>query len=398
MPWPYKVVTVVGVFFFIYAIAHFPLAMMRATSIASTHTAEAIYVNGAEKAPLSIIDGSIAADVKADRLWLAYTSDDKDPVAKTQPHDLSVRLAWSHSGECSSWFGNAAGKFETKSDMLTTADGRTAFRAGVWRVETPSLVYDPQDKGREWKLFAFKYFWDREEKYQLGMAQRYSMIVYKTSNDPTKGWSEEKWLFSAAPDYPPPPYQELILLHLDKLSPSLQDIFSYARPSVVLKDGVLFMTLSAFDKDMKLDRIVMISSSDHGNSWAYAGAPLQKADLAALGSGYMGISGASLFLKGGQLYLAAAFAGDKTASRASFIFAFDDPAQGALKRDPQTGAALVVNRVMPPALDFPLYSTGPVIYNEACKDGAMMPVQLGKPGQYGIYSLRQDPLSKKSNE
>ena len=204
------------------------------------------------------------------------------------------------------------------------------------------MVFDPDDPGREWKVFAYKYLWTPDGNFTA--TRRYSGIISAWAGTPGQAWENEGITFAAAPGYPPPPYDEHARVRLNELDPSLADVTLYARPSAVYAQGALLMTLSAYAGQETPDRIVMIVSLDHGKTWQYVGTPLRLADLAALGP-YTRLGGASLLMQGGKAYLAAVFGDAQTAGLGTHIFAFDDVSKGALKRD-AAGKPQVV-RVLP---------------------------------------------------
>src|SRR5690606_11367982 len=133
------------------------------------------------------------------------------------------------------------------------------------------------------------------------------------------------------------------LLHLARLSPALADVVTFSRPSVVYKDGLLVMSLSAFTVagGNTPDRVVMITSRDHGKSWRYAGVALSTADLPKIGA-YSKISGATLTVQDGQVYLLAALGDDAMQGQGTVVFAVDDVASAKVARDAKTGAPAVV--------------------------------------------------------
>src|SRR6218665_2571745 len=171
-----------------------------------------------------ILDPSLTSDGKDKILVYTVVTPEKDGNFSTE-----VRSSYGLSN-CFDW--NELGKrFESRPDVLIGPDLKTPVTRGVWRAETPSIVYDPADKGREWKIFAYRYFWADNSS----LARLYGAIVMRTSNSAMAvEWSREEWLFSAAPGMPPAPYGGAVQQHLNKLHPDLSDVYFYARPSVVM--------------------------------------------------------------------------------------------------------------------------------------------------------------------
>ena len=339
------------------------------------------------KVPTSgALDPSLAWDPLKKRVWMAYTSEDR---TVTDIEALNVRLASADVKDgCKLWVRTEAG-FNAKNDDILAPDGQTILRSGTWRTETPALVYDPDDHGREWKLYAYKYFWSNDPKSVMPVARHYGVIVYKYASDPEKEWSLEQWLFSPTEGYPPPPYEQMILLHLNRLDPSLQNVATYARPSVIYKDGALIMTLSVFTDGLTPDRIIMIISRDHGNSWVYAGTVLQKSDLTAP---YTEIAGASLVEQEGQVYLAAALGNEQQRGQGTVIFSFEDLSKGLLQRDPKSGAPVVLNRIPLQNPNTGYIGGGTAAYSEACGRGIMQTEQVGSSQLFQIYQTITKPI------
>ena len=384
VPWQYKIVTAVGAAFLVLVLCYIPYVMITRGMQSGVTRPEILQISPPLQMAFGKLDPSLAADGKT--AWLAYTSQEH-PSDAPEKALISTRLAWSTAGYCQKW---AHGKtaFESKSDDILGPDGQTVFRSGIWRVETPSLVYDPDDKGREWKIFAYKYFWADDPAARLQVAQHFGMIVYKYATSPADEWSTEQWLFSPRPDYPPPPYEQMVSLHLNSLDPSLEKIVTYARPSVIYKDGALVMTLSAFTGDDTPDRVVMITSADHGRTWKYTDIPLQKSDLAAMGS-YTRLGGASLIRKGGQVYLAAVLGDEQLHGRGTFILAFDDLSKGLLQRDPKTGAPVILKQI---PLQNPAGNGGFATYDDACPTGLVTAEQDSAASSFRIFLTHINPF------
>ncbi len=342
------------------------------------------------------LDPSLASRPHGLTAWMAFTAQQKDAKGA---ETMNVRLASSDASRgCLYWTEMENGGDSGRKARILAPDGQTVIAKGTWRVETPSLVYDPDDKGKEWKLFAFKYLWSDNPKDRLAVIQHYGVITYEYAADPAREWSTEEWLFAAKKDYPPPPYDQMVLLDLDRLSPQLDDIVMYARPSAIYQDGVLAMTLSAFKAgEAEPDRVIEIVSRDNGNSWLYAGTLLDKKDLAPFDvkgqPPYTRIFGATLVRQDGKVYLAAALGTPSQRGAGTLLFAFDDLASGALALDPQTRAPEVLKRIPLPVAGSGPIGGGTLAYLDDCaKSGMMISQQEGASTRFRIYQTGYPPV------
>jgi hypothetical protein len=404
LPWPYKVVVAVGGVFVLFVLIKVPTILLQ-RSILKPPSPGPLEISAGTHASINTLDPSLAYDPATKTAWMAYTSQE---MAGENGNLLHVRLASSgadpaaeNKGRNCKFWSQSPGGIEGKRDDIVAPDNQTILRTGAWRAETPTLVHDPDDKGKEWKLYAYKYFWADEPLHTLEVAQHYGVIAYKYASDPAKEWSTEQWLFSPAPNYPPPPYEGTILLHLNRLDPSLEKVVSYSRPSAVYKDGAILMTLSAFTGGATPDRVIMITSTDHGNSWRYVATPLQKEDLANIAppdgaEDYTVLSGATLIEQAGQVYLSAVLGDGMQRGRGAFIFAFEDFAKGLLKRDPKTGAPLVIRRVprQYQGSGAGRIGGGFAAYTDACPFGILTTEQT-HANEYKIYKSYIKPAEQK---
>lgn len=284
-----------------------------------------------------------------------------------------------------------------KPESLTAPDGITNLARGVWRYETPALVYDPDDAGKEWKLFAYKYFWeDRGGPQATLLAQRYGVITYRTTSNPASHkWSQETWLFAADPQYPPFPYRNLVQLHINPLHPSLKNVLSYSRPSVIYKNGGLFMTLSAFTGRDVPGKIVMLASLDHGKSWGYINTPLKTEDAKSLG--YDHISGATLAEHNGTVYLLATFGTKELRNDGVHVIPFTNLMRGQLARNNGNGGVQIANHIRPPS-DYPSeWGGGFGMWHDnlGAKTGLLMPEIQENGRRFNIMQTRQPLLKEK---
>ena len=395
LPWQYKIVVGCGTLFIIYTAIYIPYVFLYLHLKQAVLASTPVVASGAVS-PLGMLDPSLVTDGQTKKVWMAFTSQENLAYGATGATRelMAVRMAMAKPDKrCQSWDIWPAGGFDAKNDDIIAPDGQTVLRTGAWRIETPGLVYDPDDKGREWKLFAYKYFWANDQKDVMSVARHYGVIVYKYASDPTKDWSTEQWLFSPAPGYPPPPYQQTVLLHLNMLDPSLKDVTSYSRPSVIYKEGKLIMTLSAFTEGVTPDRVIMIASLDHGNSWRYLGTVLTQADAAAIDpTGHL--EGATLVEQEGEVYLAAVLGTPLQRGVGTFIFSFDNFSKGLLQRDPATGVPALVRQVPLQGGNTGVFGGGSAAYNEGCDSGMLITAQDGQAERFKIYRTGFKPVKR----
>ncbi|MBI3441716.1 MAG: hypothetical protein HY052_07975 [Proteobacteria bacterium] len=388
LPWQYKVVVAAGCVFILLTVVYIPAQLFG--GIAKPPAVAPIRIQAAHQEVSRVLDPSLAYDPATRSAWLAYVTQES---VRDRGGDLfRVRLAKASDKSCQSW-AQTEGGFEVKPDEILAPDGQTVFRKGAWRVETPTLVHDPDDPGREWKLYAYRYFWARDPNQPLAVAQHYGMIVYKSASDPAREWSPEQWLFSPGIDYPPPPYEQMVRLKLNQLNPELHDVVTYSRPSVLYKDGVLVMTLSAFTEGALPDRIVMVASRDHGHSWSYVGTPLRAADVPAIGP-YTTLAGATLVEQEGQVYLAAVLGDAQHKGTGTFIFRFDDVARGLLRRSSATGAPVLVHHIALQGTQPGPLGGGFAAYMDACPTGVLTGEQSASAIHFQIFKTYQKPVEK----
>lgn len=362
MRWQEKVIVTCGCLFIIFAIFH--VTLLTGRSLMKKDMPGAISIRSLEEKTLGMLDPSIATDGNKNTL-MAFTLI-RPPEKKGGDISTGVALAATTSN-CAQWMRRGFSAFTENHEEILGPDGVTPVKSGVWRTETPSLVYDPEDKGREWKIFAYKYFWSNDGDKAL--ARYYSMIVYSYTSDPAKPWSTEEWMFSTNKDIPPYPYSQLVHAHVNDLDPSLAEIYFYSRPSVTRLGDALVMSLSAYIKGRSTpDRIILIASHDHGRNWQYLGTPLRHDDLQKMG-GYTRIWGASLLQKNGIPYLSLVLGNEEREGTGTMIISFENISQGLLKKDPDTGAPLVTHAI-------PLSSASPsktgggiAAYDDSCKSG-----------------------------
>ena len=376
LPLPYKIIVVACISYNIFVALYLAANWLKPEP---PKKGEPVLINGMNM-DMGALDPSVDIDPNNKKSVMAFT--------KVETEGSNVWLVMG-DGECHNWASTGNPVFLTQSDELFAPNGEDILAGGSWFYETPSVVYDADDKEKPWKLFAYRYFWSKPQN--LSLARRYSIIVTKTAASPAGPWSEEKWLFSAAPDFPPPPYQNLISLQLNSLSPDLANMLFYSRPSVLYQNGALLMTLSAFKKPDTVDRVILLVSTDHGTSWGYVGTLMTEEDASKMGP-YTRLSGATLMRQDGGIYLAAVLGDAERKGLGTFILGFDDVTKAQLKKDPSTGAPAILkfhdkNSVQPTML-----GGGYAAYNAACKDGMYVAEISGVKQSFQIFKTYHRPI------
>jgi len=290
---------------------------------------EPIYIVG-ERSNMGIHSPSVVQEPKASWIWMAYASiakfsgDDEPKIDINIASSIAGGGRWQHEHTA---FKSRTGILYVDSDP----DSLGAEVSGYWRYETPSLVYDPKDVGREWKIYAYRYFWTGD----INSAKKYSAIVYRYTDLIGLGeWSNEQWLLSASTQQPPAPYSNLVKQHLNEMSPDLADIGYYSQPSVLYTPSLdlLLMTLTAYSQDNKPNRIILLASTDHGVKWGYLGTIIKTEDAGKFGK-YTRVDSGSLFEQDGQIYFMASFGDDRIEHQGTHVFKFADVAVAQLQND-----------------------------------------------------------------
>lgn len=383
MPFMHRLAVVVGLLFILYALFYIPYALFTVDIIPDERPGPIEFSSKTEIK--GFFDPSIAfvKNGKSETAVMAFSA--AKPAQGKTPAMTEVRLAESRSS-CKEWRLRPGG-FASKAEEILGPDNQTPVASGVWRAETPSIVYDPADKGREWKLYAYRYFWSGSAP----LARLYSMIVYAYAPEPGIKWSTEEWLFSASTGAPPSPYGDIVRMHLNDLSPELADVYFYSRPSVIELNGDLLMALSAYveGKDTP-DRIILIGSGDHGKSWKYLGSPLKSAEAAHMGN-YTKISGATLLKQDKGVYLAAVLGDEKVGSKGTIVIPFIDPVKALLKRNSNNGAP--VASVLIPQQSFSPTATGGgfAAYHEKCDSGIITAEWSGLRKDFTLFKTLKNP-------
>jgi hypothetical protein len=264
--------------------------------------------------------------------WLVYSSVNA-PVVNTN-------LAVSNNGGRTWKYVRALNK--PAEDSVTYKRRKVK---GFWVHETPSLLHDPEDKGREWKLFWHKYFFKTPYKPKDHI-WTYGGIAYKYASDPRGPWSEEKLLLAMETYRKFYDKKARILKDID---PSLKKYALFYEPGIIIEDGIIYLSLDASVPETGLGKwnkrkIVLISSPDHGKTWEFVNYLTDSGDAKKLG--YLAFSASSIVREKGRLFLLVAPVGSLSvknkAHNGTYIFEFEDISRGLLKRN--TENELIVHK------------------------------------------------------
>lgn len=269
-------------------------------------------------------------------------------------------------------------------DETRKAKGKTFD--GVWRYETPSLLYDAEDvANRRWKLFAQRVYVIPPFKKRNILFGK-SWITYRTARSPQGPWSPESCLFGKVGGK--------CKLDLNQLDPSLEKVKFYNEIGTVVHDGVIYLSVDASTTssglgDWKNRRVVLFSSHDHCKTWRFVGTLTDFEDASDFG--FFTFTGTSLVKENGRLYLLATPSGVKKllsknkGHAGTYVIEFEDISRAKLNRD-ASGKLLVVKKFLPEH-----HSGGLSDYDERNSYGGMIFSQINldtKPEFFQIFSTK----------
>lgn len=242
---------------------------------------------------------------------------------------------------------------QEKSGLFSKALKETQARL---RHETPTLLYDPYDPDPEkrWKMFWIAGYLKLPSElggYNKNTIWQYAQVFYKHSSSPDKLADAKeirlfgsKWLNNCLSEIC------RVKSNLNQLHPDLADTTFYMEPGSLVKDGVIYLTFTAASVK-RLQRTILISSKDHGETWRYAGELTNKDTLEKdVDKNYtpeqLLLTSSALAEEGGKQFLLVSprNRGGQGKYNGVYIFEFDDITRGKLKRNSE--GKLVVHKYL----------------------------------------------------
>jgi hypothetical protein len=258
-----------------------------------------------------VYDPSLCDDPDGKRVWLSYTSANRQAVQGKNMHFFETRLALS-ADHGASWLDQqlAFNKSEAEADPPSEYAGHPA----IWVNEVSSLTYDPgAPQPARWKLV-----WQKYLKVEDGTTEirkfEYSWLAFKTAAtvDGLVGASEHKLLvgklydaagnvqYKDARGGPPE-------LRISELNSSLADCLVLTEPGLAATADSLYLVLSCGYKPTAAAaakmRVVLLRYSNPAGPWTYVGTIFDAAAAAAVDPSYLGYTAADLVLRGSEAYL-----------------------------------------------------------------------------------------------
>lgn len=248
--------------------------------------------------------------------------------------------------------------------------GKFKSKDGIFRSETPSLLYDRgDDKKHRWKLFSQRAFGVAPFK-KKSTNWGDSWIEYRYAETPEGPWSEPIPLISAHDGY--------TLLNLNMLHADLRHMAFYNEIGSLELEGTIYLSLDASTTESGLGKwrerkIILISSKDHAKTWHYVGTLTDYDDASHFG--YLVLTGSSLVKEGDKIYLLATPSGKKGLTLkkghdGTLVIEFEDFKHAKLKRDTR-GKLVVIKRFYPT-----LHAGGLSDYDEQNTGGGILFSQI----------------------
>ena len=264
--------------------------------------------------------------------------------------------------------------------QITRSDGSVAD--GFWNREVSSLVYDPDDPGREWKLFHHTVFRSVDPAGNQSQEPAHSWIGLRTASDPGGNWSPERRLFGSGP-LPAAPFATEIAVNA--LDPSLSHLLVYSEPGAFAAKGTLFVSLTGLVASGS-DRIILLASDDHGDSWRFVTTLLDGSDASALG--FLSFDGTSIVEQAGRYFLLTTPRTTRLQHDGLVVFEFADLATGALVRDASGAPRVVAHVPVQSGLVSPV-GAGQSDYHEGNSAGGVLFSQLDLGSAPAIFQFHQ---------
>jgi hypothetical protein len=255
---------------------------------------------------------------------------------------------------------------------------------GTWQNEVPTLLYDPDDPGKEWKLFWHKYF-SKEPHKKEDRLHSQGYIAYRYASDPEGEWSDEEIVFGMG-NYANEG------TNLSALHPEMAEYKLFTEPGSLYKDGGIYLSLDAGLKTTDFGgvdkrKIILVRSKDHGRTWEYAGILAEGKDV--LQHGYLMATASSLAEEQNRQFLlfapAASLLSFNKLHDGFYVVEFDDIAQGKLK---EKDGKLVIHKRIAKILD----AGGQADYDEENTCGGIIVLQENHQSvqdYFSLYSTRE---------
>jgi len=263
--------------------------------------------------------------------------------------------------------------------------------AGIWNYEVASVAYDPNDAGKQWKMFAHRIFrpLDPNGSELLPYRPQFSWIMHRSAPHPAGPWSAEVALFGSGAGLPAPFVTEV---DVNAEHESLAAMAAYSEPGAFFRANRLYVSLTGL-VGSGADRVVLLVSPDHGVSWDYQATLVTNADMAALG--FQSLDGTAIVAQAGRVFLLGTPKSATLEHHGTIVFEFQDLSQGVLRRTPG-GDLFVVKHVPPqPALISVGRGGGQADFHEQNAAGMLQP-QLDVPGlplMFRIFETSQGPMA-----
>ncbi len=297
--------------------------------------------------PSGIFDTSLLNE--GSMLWMAYSSVNYYQQSGQRVQDVSTSLAYSSDSGATFKYLNTIGKAQAAIINSAASPCGNVSCSGRWVYETPFLVDDTSDPNtsQRFKLFALKYF-----LYPPAAASNQSATFYALG-------AIVMWT-AATPDSLTSAQEQVALswdLTPNELSPknNIKNIDANLGECIVLTEGSATTFQDALDfvfacpNSNDTQKIVMLRSSDHAQTFQYVSTPLTAADASSFGALYFSAPALLPTESSAPILLATpvinrpinGFPSNPNAYSGCIAFAFSDENAGTVFRNSSTPMALL---------------------------------------------------------